>query len=72
MFQLKCQRSFGQGATATYTTDKDGKFDFTIRYPKIYIAQWLNVQIGASSEICVFYLHGQSLWFGLAICNNRL
>ena len=34
----------------TYTTDKEGKFDFTIRYPKIY-AQWLNVQIGASSTI---------------------
>ncbi|HCO08959.1 MAG TPA: hypothetical protein DIT34_11760, partial [Acinetobacter ursingii] len=40
----------GQGATATYTTDTDGKFDFIIRYPKIY-AQWLNVQIGASSTI---------------------
>ncbi|MFU8926976.1 beta strand repeat-containing protein [Acinetobacter puyangensis] len=36
--------------TATYTTDSEGKFDFTIRYPKIY-AQWLNVQIGASSTV---------------------
>ncbi|MEB5929824.1 Ig-like domain-containing protein [Acinetobacter schindleri] len=35
---------------ATYTTDKEGKFDLTIRYPKIY-AQWLNVQIGASSTV---------------------
>ncbi|MFW2015524.1 hypothetical protein, partial [Acinetobacter bereziniae] len=33
-----------------YTTDADGKFDFVIRYPKIY-AQWLNVQIGASSHV---------------------
>lgn len=40
----------GQGAIATYTTDTEGKFDFTIRYPKIY-AQWLNVQIGASSTV---------------------
>ena len=47
---VKVPTFLGQGATATYTTDKDGKFDFTIRYPKIY-AQWLNVQIGASSEV---------------------
>lgn len=39
-----------QGATATYTTDAQGKFDFTIRYPKIY-AQWLNVRIGAASTV---------------------
>src|SRR5690606_16509028 len=43
---VKVPTFLGQGSTATYTTDKDGKFDFTIRYPKIY-AQWLNVQIGA-------------------------
>ena len=47
---VKVPTFLGQGATATYTTDKDGKFDFIIRYPKIY-AQWLNVQIGASSEV---------------------
>lgn len=40
----------GDDKVVTYTTDKEGKFDFTIRYPKIY-AQWLNVQIGASSTI---------------------
>lgn len=34
----------------TFTTDANGKFDFAIRYPKIY-AQWLNVQIGASSTV---------------------
>lgn len=47
---VKVPTFLGQGSTATYTTDKDGKFDFTIRYPKIY-AQWLNVQIGASSAV---------------------
>ncbi|MCO8089267.1 Ig-like domain-containing protein [Acinetobacter indicus] len=40
----------GEDKVATYTTDKEGKFDLTIRYPKIY-AQWLNVQIGASSTV---------------------
>ena len=40
----------GEDKTATYTTDKEGKFDFEIRYPKIY-ASWANVQIGASSTI---------------------
>ncbi|ENX64663.1 MULTISPECIES: beta strand repeat-containing protein [Acinetobacter] len=34
----------------TFTTDANGKFDFAMRYPKIY-AQWLNVQIGASSTV---------------------
>jgi len=38
------------GTTAKYTTDSDGKFDFTIRYPKLY-SQWLNVQIGAASTV---------------------
>ena len=38
------------GTTAKYTTDSDGKFDFTIRYPKIY-SQWLNVQIAAASTV---------------------
>ena len=47
---VKVPTFLGQGATATYTTDDEGKFDFTIRYPKIY-AQWLNVQIGASSQV---------------------
>lgn len=47
---VKVPTFLGQGATATYTTDAEGKFDFVIRYPKIY-AQWLNVQIGASSQI---------------------
>lgn len=40
----------GEDKTATYTTDKEGKFDFEIRYPKIY-ANWLTIQIGASSII---------------------
>ncbi|WP_026471292.1 beta strand repeat-containing protein [Alkanindiges illinoisensis] len=39
-----------QGTTATYTTDAEGKFDFTIRYPKIY-SQWLNIRIGAASTV---------------------
>lgn len=47
---VKVPTFLGQGATATYTTDAEGKFDFVIRYPKIY-AQWLNVQIGASSKV---------------------
>ncbi|WP_287912527.1 hypothetical protein [Acinetobacter sp.] len=47
---VKVPTFLGQGATATYTTDADGKFDFVIRYPKIY-AQWLSVQIGASSQV---------------------
>lgn len=47
---VKVPTFLGQGETAKYTTDKDGKFDFTIRYPKIY-ANWLNVQIGAASTI---------------------
>ena len=47
---VKVPTFLGQSTTATYTTDKDGKFDFTIRYPKIY-AHWLNVQIGASSTV---------------------
>ncbi|MFH7409956.1 hypothetical protein [Acinetobacter variabilis] len=38
------------GNTVTYVTDSDGKFDFSIRYPKNY-AQWLNVRVGASSTI---------------------
>lgn len=40
----------GEDKVATYTTDKEGKFDLTIRYPKIY-AQWLNIQVGASSTV---------------------
>ena len=47
---VKVPTFLGQGTTATYTTDAEGKFDFVIRYPKIY-AQWLNVQIGASSQV---------------------
>lgn len=47
---VKVPTFLGQGATATYTTDAEGKFDFVIRYPKIY-AQWLNVQVGASSKV---------------------
>lgn len=39
-----------ESTVATYTTDAQGKFDFTIRYPKIY-AQWLTVQIGAASTV---------------------
>ncbi len=47
---VKVPTFLGQGSTATYTTDSEGKFDFVIRYPKIY-AQWLNIQIGASSQV---------------------
>ena len=47
---VKVPTFLGQGTTATYTTDEEGKFDLTIRYPKIY-AQWLNVRIGASSTV---------------------
>lgn len=47
---IKVPTFLGQGSTATYRTDSEGKFDFVIRYPKIY-AQWLNVRIGASSQI---------------------
>ncbi|MBJ9986766.1 Ig-like domain-containing protein [Acinetobacter sp. S40] len=47
---VKVPTFLGQGTTATYTTDAEGKFDFVIRYPKIY-AQWLNVQVGASSTV---------------------
>nr|WP_227518335.1 hypothetical protein [Alkanindiges hydrocarboniclasticus] len=47
---VKVPTFLGQGSTATYTTDAEGKFDFTIRYPKIY-AQWLNVRIGATSTV---------------------
>ncbi|WP_318342408.1 hypothetical protein [Acinetobacter sp. 16] len=34
----------------TFTTDANGKFDFAMRYPKVY-AQWLNVNISASSTV---------------------
>lgn len=34
--------------TASYQTDSEGKFDFTIQYPKTY-AQWLTVQVGATA-----------------------
>lgn len=47
---VKVPTFLGQGSVATYTTDVEGKFDFTIRYPKIY-AQWLNVRIGATSTV---------------------
>ncbi len=43
--------------TATYTTDKEGKFDFQIRYPKAY-ASWLSVQIGATSTLSNTPIHG--------------
>ena len=47
---VKVPTFLGQGTTTTYTTDAEGKFDFVIRYPKIY-AQWLSIQIGASSQV---------------------
>ena len=48
---VKVPTFLGSGGTAAkYTTDSEGKFDFTIRYPKIY-SQWLNVQIGAASTV---------------------
>jgi hypothetical protein len=43
--------------TATYTTDKEGKFDFQIRYPKAY-ASWLSVQIGATATLANTPIHG--------------
>ncbi|MGT2569060.1 hypothetical protein [Acinetobacter ursingii] len=43
--------------TATYTTDKEGKFDFQIRYPKAY-ASWLSVQIGATATLSNTPIHG--------------
>ena len=43
--------------TATYTTDKEGKFDFQLRYPKAY-ASWLSVQIGATATLSNTPIHG--------------
>ena len=43
--------------TATYTTDKEGKFDFQLRYPKAY-ATWLSVQVGATTTLSTFPIHG--------------
>lgn len=43
--------------TATYTTDKEGKFDFQIRYPKAY-ASWLSVQVGATTTLSSTPIHG--------------
>ncbi|MDH1857273.1 hypothetical protein N5D44_02695 [Acinetobacter junii] len=43
--------------TATYTTDKEGKFDFELRYPKTY-GGWLSVQVGASTSMSNYPLHG--------------
>jgi len=43
--------------TATYTTDKDGKFDFELRYPKAY-ANWLKVQVGAKAALSNLPIHG--------------
>lgn len=43
--------------TATYTTDKEGKFDFELRYPKAY-ATWLKVQVGAKASLSNSPIHG--------------
>ena len=43
--------------TATYTTDKEGKFDFELRYPKAY-ASWLKVQVGAKTSLSNYPVHG--------------
>lgn len=43
--------------TATYTTDREGKFDFEIRYPKTYGA-WLSVQVGATTTLSTYPVHG--------------
>ena len=43
--------------TATYTTDREGKFDFQLRYPKAY-ATWLSVQVGATTTLSTFPIHG--------------
>lgn len=47
---VKVPTFLGQGTTATYRTDNEGKFDFVVRYPKEY-AQWLSVVVGAQSTI---------------------
>lgn len=43
--------------TATYTTDREGKFDFQLRYPKAY-ATWLSVQVGATTTLSNTPIHG--------------
>ena len=43
--------------TATYTTDKEGKFDFELRYPKAH-ASWLKVQVGAKTSLSNYPVHG--------------
>lgn len=43
--------------TATYTTDREGKFDFQLRYPKTYGA-WLSVQVGATTTLSTYPVHG--------------
>lgn len=43
--------------TATYTTDREGKFDFQLRYPKTYGA-WLSVQVGATATLSTYPIHG--------------
>lgn len=47
---VKVPTFLGQGTTATYKTDSEGKFDFVVRYPKEY-AQWLSVTVGAQTSI---------------------
>ena len=36
--------------TATYTTDREGRFDFELHYPKTYGA-WLKVDVGAKASL---------------------
>lgn len=43
--------------TATYRTDKEGRFDFELRYPKAY-AGWLKVQVGATTSLSLSPVHG--------------
>lgn len=43
--------------TATYQTDREGKFDFQLHYPKAYGA-WLNVEIGAKATMSNVLIRG--------------
>lgn len=55
--------------TATYTTDKEGKFDFELRYPKAY-ASWLKVQVGAKTSLSNYPVHGYRTVMLPAVAND--
>lgn len=54
---LNVVRFIGESAanpyTATYTTDREGRFDFELHYPKTYGA-WLKVDVGAKASLASF------------------